>query len=124
MEVLRGRPIITSNDHPLTVYKAIRNSVGYLHETNAPFHLLHRAQNAYETLQDDFGIIGDELHRPEGISTLWDMDNDSLELALVAYGCRLLDEQQDTQPNDAVPELVAIDGLLKEIDHLKATTAQ
>ncbi|HEX3568194.1 MAG TPA: hypothetical protein VHT70_00780 [Candidatus Saccharimonadales bacterium] len=116
MDILRGRPVITGEDYPLTVYKAIHNSVGYLDEVNAPPHLQHGARNAYETLRDDFSIMDDKVYRPDGTSTLWDMSNDNLELALVAYGCELLDKQ----PKDVIPEVVAIDSLLREIDHLKA----
>jgi hypothetical protein len=116
MNTLKNRPVITGDDSPQTVYNALRHNVGYLNRIDAPSHLPHRAHNAYETLADDFMIVGDEMLNPDGESVLWDMSNDTLEDALVAYGCDLLTQQ----PEGTAPEILAIDGLLKEIDRIKS----
>ena len=73
------------------------------------------ANDAWEALHDGFSIVDDEVYRPQGEALLY-MNPDQLELALVIHGCELLDQK----PPGADADVLAIDGLLKQIDHIKA----
>lgn len=119
MEIWRGRPIITGNDHPVTVYKAILRSVALANseltsEDSASWR--KTAQDSWETLRDGFGFIhpDQELWRSNGEARLY-MSMDDLEYIMVAYGVRMLDEnptKYDDEINRANEVLVAIDKAL------------
>ncbi len=117
MRSWHGRPIVESSDSPLTVDAALHESVGYWNE-HMPDHLAFawqkKAADAWGALQDGFSIISNEMHNPDGDALLY-IAPDELELALVAHGCELIDQKA---PN-ADSETVAIDGLLKQIDHIR-----
>lgn len=76
-----------------------------------------QAADAWGAVEDGFGINGDQVFRPDGDAVLF-VKPDDLALALVAYGCELIDKQD---PN-ANAEIVAINGLLKETDRIKQTS--
>lgn len=118
MNIEHGRPVITGQDHPSTVYKAVHESVKYprLFIPHEPSLWRHKARNAYETLSDTFRIRGSEMDRPDNETILWDMNVDQLELAVVAYGCKQLDKNRGQLDN----EMVAIDGVLRAIDNARS----
>jgi hypothetical protein len=117
MEVQRNRPIITDDDHPQTVIDALRYSVRHdvastLGAHAGPYWWQHRAQNSYETLEDEFGRFGEENFLPGPHRTMLpDLNPGMLEAALVYYG---LDEARTDEEVGRVDELLmSIDGLKK-----------
>lgn len=120
MKSFNGRPIIEEQDHPQVVDRALHESIGYWHEHMPPDQAnawVKTAADAWGAVQDGFGLVGDEMLEPEGEATLY-VSPDQLELALVAYGCNLLD--QNHVSNSEIGEIVAINGLLRGIDQIKA----
>lgn len=120
MKQYRGRPIIEATDSPLVVDKALHRSVSYFNKNmpkDVAFFWQKRAADAWGMVEDGFRIIGGEVRNPKGDALLRGMSPDELGLSLVAYGCEIIDKQ-DPQVD---VEILAIDGLLKEIDRIKQT---
>ena len=119
MRQYRNRPIIEAFDSPLIIDEALHNSVSYWNKHMGPDQALawgKRAADAWGAIQDGFSVVGDEVHNPDGSALLY-ISPDELELTLVAYGCEAI----DTRQQNANTKVVAIDGLLRQIDVIKST---
>lgn len=118
MKSAAGRPVIEAGDFPRIIDNALHASPLYWHENKSVEEARHwqkTAADAWGALGDGFGIIGEDMFRPEGQATLF-VAPDDLQLALVAYGCDRLDEGGP----GVSTEVMALDGLLKSLDQLKA----
>lgn len=117
MKAFKGRPVIEGSDSPQLVDHALRASLkywdGYKPDQSSAWR--KTAADAWGAVQDGFSIVGDQIYRPEGSATLF-LSPDDLELALIAYGC----EQIDARAPNVEADIVAINGLLKGIEQLKA----
>jgi hypothetical protein len=116
MKLFRGRPKLTAEDHPSTVYAALLGSIAIGNRElpeNVADAWVKTAQDAYEAVQDGFGIVdaGREPLNPEGEAVLY-LSLDQLESALVNHGMQALAES-DTD------EVATVDSLLKSIDSLR-----
>src|SRR5581483_4959641 len=106
MKSIDGRPVIESTDYPEVVDKALRQSVRYWrqYDPDRAMWWHHTAQNSWETLDDDHGLrIEDPQIRAEYArhrNSILYMSPDNLELALVAYGCEILDGQIESPANE------------------------
>lgn len=118
MNSWHGRLIITAEDHPKILDDALHESIGVWAE-NQPKEQLERwtkkANDAWDALEGSFAITNGEVGRPDGESAVIFVSPDEMELALVGYGCKLLEAIPDGIPE----EIPAINGLLKEIDRIK-----
>jgi hypothetical protein len=119
MENQRNRPVITSTDHPMTIFKALRRSTALLYREQShdqAFWWEHVAHNSWETLGDEFGILDEETLplRPEGKrgGALLHMSFDYLEYALVGYGAHLIENHGKKN----VAEIDRVDDILRAID--------
>lgn len=111
----RGNQItIEPNDNPQTIVAALREGAQW-GARNLPddeaWRWRHNAANAWETIEDGFGIYGDELHRHDGQAQVA-LGPDQLELSLVAFGVKRLaegtvDAQKDVRHVDEA--LLALD---------------
>ena len=83
------------------------------------FNWVQTAQDGYEAVQDGFGIVdaANEPLRPNGKANLY-MTLGQLELALVCFGCEMLD---DPEQEDAMMKVANIDELLVSIDTLRTS---
>jgi hypothetical protein len=118
MREYKNRPIIEATDSPLIINEALHDSVSYWNKHMDPGQASawrKKAADAWGAVEDGFSIVGDEVQDPEGDALLY-VSADELELALVAYGCKLI----DAEPPNADAQVVAIDGLLKQIDAIKS----
>src|SRR4051812_45276896 len=114
MKQHKHRPVITKEDHPGVVVRALRESIPYYNQV-LPKHAQawgKTACDAYEAVQDAFrlddtGVTDTTLPDSE---TIIYMSADQLELALVAYGVKRIHE---------VAEIQKVDQLLVSIDQLK-----
>lgn len=117
MQSYRNRPLIEASDSPQVIDNALHESVGFWH-ANMPSHEAQVwekvAADAWGAIEDGFSIVGDNIFNPDGEAQLY-LSNEELELALVAYGCELLDKDTELA-ND---EVVAINGLLKQFDKFR-----
>lgn len=133
MEIWNGRPEITPADHPLVVYRALRNSifVWQREETEDRWRWWkHTAENSWETLESEYSIhdMDDEppvVLRPEGRTVRTDggtgkarlyISFDHLEYALVCYGVDLINnnpEKHSDEINRVDDVLIALDKALK-----------
>src|SRR5579872_1097244 len=102
MKNLNGFPVIEPQDHPEVVDRALRDSLGYWRahmDEDRAHRWMHTAMNSWETLHDDHGLGIDDLDLRKEISRHRDsplyMQPDELELALVVYGCDILDKKID-----------------------------
>jgi hypothetical protein len=118
VKLIKNRPLIEADDHPLTIILAFRehNWFDSLCDGDKS-HLEHRSHNAWETIEDGFAVDRFEgtLYRPDGQALILDFGVDYLEFALVYYGCRLLSEDADGTSS----EITQIDQLLRKIDVVK-----
>lgn len=118
MKSASGRPVIEGGDFPRVIDDALHASPRYWAE-NMPEeeaqHWRKTAADAWGALDGGFGIIGEHMFRPEGQATLF-VAPDDLQLALVAYGCERLDEGGP----GVGTEVMALNGLLRSLDQLKA----
>jgi len=117
MRSVNGRPLIESTDSPLVIDAALHHSVRFWHAQMPPEEAAawqKTAADAWGALQDGFGIVYDTALRPDGNALLY-MHPEELELALVAYGCELLDSPTDATDD----EIIAINGLLRQIDTIR-----
>ena len=126
MQTWKGRPELTIQDYPQTVYRALLGSVAIYNRTEGEekaFNWVKTSADAREGLQDAFGMV-DPLHsnetfRPDGKALLY-MTIDQLETALVMYGSRLHSPGAE-QLEFAELDKSVIDELLVEVDKLKAS---
>ena len=119
MENWKGRPEITSADHPATVYRALMASYALWATEQGQDALSvwsNKEKNASGALADGFGIFNpdDEPLNPGGHARLY-MATDELEYALVGYGCGLIDADE-TKNTD---EIARVDDLLRSIDEIR-----
>lgn len=127
METWKGRPEITSADHPVTVYKALMGSYALWcaeQGEDAGFEWLKKEQDATGALGDGFGIFSpDDAPNPNGRARLY-MRTDELEYALVGYGCGLIDTDEPVGPNEGetknADEIARVDDLLHSIDETRS----
>lgn len=120
MNSLRGRPEITAEDHPKTVYTALIGSIVFYNQNmpeDVAFRWAKTAADAYEAIGDGFGIVDPscEPMRPDGSALLY-MSLGQLEIALVNYGCKKLEEPSTPA---SLSEATNVDDLLKSIDSLR-----
>lgn len=85
---------IEPSDNPQTVVAALREGAQWaarnLSRDDAG-HWRHNAANAWETIEDGYGIYNDRMHRHDGLAQIA-LAPDQLELSLVAFGVKRLDE--------------------------------
>jgi len=121
MKAERGRPVITSGDHPEIIYGALLSSIRYhnaqvIDETSREeaSRWCKTAQDSYESVQDAFGVGRDGLIEDwpdRGDATLY-MTLDQLEFALVNYGYNAIEAGETSNAETCINELLcAIDGL-------------
>ena len=120
MNLIQGRPEITAEDHPATVFAALLGSIAICNKempANAAWQWVKVAQDAYETVQDAFGIVDEqsgELSNPLGSALLY-LSLGQLEYALVGYGVKALDEAREE-------DVAIVDNLLMTVDSLREST--
>lgn len=121
MEIRKGRPVITKEDYPVTVYKALLRSTSTPRDNESvvtDWVWRKTAQDSWDALRDGFGFIHpdqQELWQPDGEATLY-MSVDDLEHTLVSYGVRMIDEdpeKYDTEITQVNSVLNALDKALK-----------
>jgi hypothetical protein len=113
METVKGRPVITKEDDPRTIYDALRVSIRYGNSGQLPTDgrvWIKQAQDASEALGDGFMLhYGlDEVESSDAHVTLY-MSPDQLEYALVCHGLEQLDRGESVQAVDAA--LLAVDAI-------------
>lgn len=115
MKSFRGRPVITDQDHPATVYAALHESIPYWHKElpDEATTWVKTANDSWETLADEFRVdLPPELRGAYGNrEAVLYMSPDQLELALVAYGVHHITNQQ---------EVGKINQLLTNLDGFRA----
>src|SRR5437868_245619 len=126
MKNVDGFPVIEPSDYPDTVYRALRESVGFWREhmpESEAWQWQHTAHNSWETLVDDHGLMIEDPKLREELARHRDselyMTPDQLELALVAYGCNILDHKTE----EPAGEVDRINALLRGIDEIKKLDA-
>lgn len=124
MELWKGRPEITSADHPATVYRALMGSCALWATEQGQAALSvwsKKEQDATGALGDGFGIFdpNSEPLNPDGRARLY-ISTDELEYALVGYGCDLIDADEPVGANEGATknadEIARVDDLLRSID--------
>jgi hypothetical protein len=119
MRIERGRPVIESDDHPVTVNRALHVGASLGNEDRTSDEQFRHGKvfaDAWGTLQDHFGIVdlGDEVlvFRPDGEALLY-MTPDQLELAVVVHGLQSIAQGADE-------EVARVDHILRAIDSARA----
>ena len=112
-----GWPVIEASDYPVTILRALHNSIasrelGLSDEEHMRWTKI--VQDAESTLQDSFGIVDpdsdDEPINPNGEALIY-VSPDDLGLSLVAYGSLLPESEEES----AHEELLRVDHILNAI---------
>ena len=117
----QGFTVFEPTDDGLTLERALGKSTQDVRAMLPPEQSrlwMDRVQKARSTTRTAFGIVEDRIWFPQKRDVDTFMPPDWVELALVDYGCSELDNNGNTNS----PEVLAVDGLLSQIDQIKASS--